>query len=133
MTEQRRSRGRSERPHDHRHGADRGVRRRLSSPAWLAHAAGVALSGLAVGFVALFVAVLAAGGDIALVTRPLPMRIALALPPAIAVLTAATTAGAVLAWANGYWSLRGRLHQTAVALLGLGFSWQLAALGLLSL
>jgi hypothetical protein len=59
------------------------------------------------------------------------MRVALALPPIVAVLALATAAGAVLAWRHRYWSLAARVHQTVLAALGLGFVWGLAALGLL--
>lgn len=110
-----------------------GVKRRLTSLSWLARAAGVGLSSVSIGFVVLFMFVLETGGDLTLITQPLPMQIALALPTVIAVLTAATTVGTVLAWWNSYWSLRMRLHQTVLTLLGLGFSWQLATLGFLPL
>lgn len=111
----------------------RGLKRRVSSPSWLARAAGVGLSSVSIGFVALFVIVLESAGQLALITRPLPMRLALALPYLIASLTLATTAGAVLAWRYRYWSLSARIHQTLLALLGVAFSWQLAVLGFISL
>ena len=110
-----------------------GIKRRVLSLSWLARAAGVGLSSVSVGFIVLFVFVLETGGDLTLLTRPLPMRIALALPTVIAVLTTATTVGTVLAWWNRYWSLRARLHHTVLTLLGLVFSWQLAHLGFLAL
>ena len=110
-----------------------GITRRLRSPPWLSRAAGVGLCSVSIGFVVLFVFVLETGGDLTLITRPLPMQIALALPPVIAVLAAGTAGGAILAWWHGYWSLRIRLHQTVLAVLGVGFSWQLATLGFLSL
>jgi len=39
--------------------------------------------------------------------------------------------GAVAGWWCGYWSLAGRVHQTVLALLAVGFVWQLSALGFL--
>lgn len=105
--------------------------RRLTSLSWLGRAAGVGLCTVSLGFVVLFAFVVGTGGDLTLVSRPLAMQVALTLPPAIAVLTAATTVSAVSAWWNGYWSLRARLHQTLLALLGLGLSWQLATIGFL--
>lgn len=107
----------------------------LESPgkttAWLARVAGVGLSVVSVGFVFLFVFVLGKAGEVSLFTRPLSMRIVLAVPNFIAILTVATTIGVVLAWWNRYWSLRERIHQTLLALLGIVFSWQLAVLGFL--
>jgi hypothetical protein len=38
----------------------------------------------------------------------------------------------MLAVLDRYWSLTARIHQTIVALLGLGFSWQLSTLGFLA-
>lgn len=135
MTEQHISQQRTGEEHEY---VDRseyihGVKRRLTSLSWLARAAGVGLSSVSIGFVVLFMFVLESGGDLTLFTRPLPMQIALALPTVIAVLTIATTVGTLLAWWNSYWSLRVRLHQTVLTLLGLGFSWQLATLGFLPL
>ncbi|MCY4732084.1 hypothetical protein KY092_16095 [Natronomonas gomsonensis] len=103
----------------------------MTSPSWLSRAAGVGLCSVSIGFVVLFVFVLETGGDLTLITRPLPMQIALALPPVIAILAAVTAGGAILAWWHSYWSLRIRLHQTVLAVLGVGFSWQLATLGFL--
>ncbi len=111
----------------------RSLKRRSTSPAWLARAAGITLSIVSVGFVLLLLFVIGWIGELSLITRPLPVRIALVLPDVIAVLTVATTLGAVLAWWNRYWSLRARLHQTILALFGFGFSWQLATLGFLTL
>ncbi|MBZ6496646.1 hypothetical protein [Natrinema longum] len=111
----------------------RGLQRRLTSLAWLARAAGVGLSSVSVGFVSIFLLVLERGGELTLITRPLPMRIALAVPPLIAILALATTAGAILGWRNRYWSLSARIHQTILALLGLGFTWQLHVLGFTAL
>lgn len=110
-----------------------GLKRRLTSSSWLARAAGVGLSSTSIGFVMLFMVVLDSGGELTLFTRPLPMQLALILPYLIAVLTLGTTAGALLAWQNRYWSLSARVHQTILALLGLAFTWQLSALGFLPL
>jgi hypothetical protein len=133
MTDQRIPQHQTGRPdeRDDRNGFTYGIKRRLTSPSWLARTAGVALSSISIGFVVLFAFVLKIGGDLTLITRPIPMQIALALPAVIAALTAATMVGAGLAWWNSYWSVRARIHQTASALLGLGFCWQLATLGFL--
>ncbi|MDS0477195.1 hypothetical protein [Natrinema sp. 1APR25-10V2] len=111
----------------------RGLQHRNTSPAWLARAAGIGLSVVSVGFVLLLPFVIGRYGELSLITRPLPVQITFVLPYVIAALTVATTIGTVLAWWNQYWSLRARLHQTILALLGLGFSWQLATLGFLAL
>ncbi|WP_336000209.1 hypothetical protein [Halorientalis halophila] len=107
------------------------IKRRLASLSWLARAASVGVSSLAIAFVLLFGYVLETGGDLTLITRPLPMQLVLALPSLIGALTLGTTAGALLAWRYRYWSLAARIHQTILALLGLLFSWQLTTLGLL--
>lgn len=131
MTDQQRTR----QIHDSndRGGITHGVKRRLTSPSWLARAAGVGLSSVSIGFVVLFVFVLETGSELTLITRPLPMQMALALPYLIGVLTLGTTAGALLAWRYRYWSRTARIHQTILALLGLAFSWQLSTLGFLAL
>lgn len=120
------------REHANRNSVTHGFKRRLASASWLARAASVGLSGISVGFVVLFVFVLETGGDVTLFTRPLLMQFALALPYVIVVLTFGTTVGGLLAWRYRYWSLRARIHQTAVALLGLAFCWQLSTLGFLA-
>jgi hypothetical protein len=134
MTDQHASRQRTEQQHeyDDRSGFTHGLRRRLTSASWLARAASVGSSSIAIGFVVLFASVLETGGDVALFTRPLPMRTALALPYLIAVSTVGTTAGALLAWRYRHWSLPVRIHQTVLALLGLAFCWQLSRLGFLA-
>lgn len=109
------------------------IRSRSMSPAWLARTAGILLSIVSVGFVLLLLFVVGTNGELSLITRPLPVQIALVLPHIIAVLTVATTVGTVLAWWNRYWSRSARLHQTILAILGLGFSWQLKTLGFLTL
>ncbi len=106
--------------------------RRLTSPSWLARTAGVALSGVSIGFVLLFMFVLETGGEVTLFTRPLTMQIALALPYLIGVLTLGTTAGVLLAWWYRYWSVPVRIHQTILALLGIALCWQLSLLGFLA-
>jgi len=118
--------------YDDRSGFAHSLKRRLTSPSWLARAAGAGLSGVSVGFVVLFVFVLGSGGTLTLITRPLPMQAALALPYLVAGLTVGTTVGALLAWRYRYWSLPARVHQTVLALLGLAFSWQLWTLGFLA-
>jgi hypothetical protein len=118
--------------HDGRRGFTVRLKRRLTSPPWLARAAGVGLSGVSLGFVVLFAFVLGSGGELTLITRPLPMQVALALPSLVAAFTLGTTVGTLLAWRYRYWSLAARIHQTILALLGLAFTWQLWTLGFLT-
>jgi len=128
----RRTRQRTGQRHEVPEGVVHGVKRRLTSPQWLARAAGVCLSGVSIGFVVLFVFIVETAGDLALITRPLPMRIALALPYLVATLAVGTAAGTLLAWRYRYWTRPVRIHQTVLTLLGLAFSWQLWTLGFLS-
>lgn len=134
MTDQHTSQQRTGTEHEHldRRGYTHGVKRRLTSALWLARAASIGLRSISIGFVILFAFILETGGDLTLITRPLPMQIALTLPYLIAVLTLGTTAGALLAWRYRYWSLPVRIHQTVLALLGLAFCWQLSTLGFLA-
>lgn len=111
-------------------GVTRGIKHRLTSLSWLSRAAGAGLSSVSIGFV---VFILETGGNLMLITRPLPMQIALALPCLIGVLALGTTADALLAWRYRYWSRITRIHQTILALLGLTFSWQLSTLEFLTL
>lgn len=106
-----------------------GLERRITSLSWLARASGVGLCFGSIGFVLLFVSVIERGGELTLITRPAPMRIALALPSLLVALALATAIGAILAWRYRYWSLRARVHQTILAVLGVGFVWQLYSLG----
>ncbi|WP_276259662.1 hypothetical protein [Haloglomus litoreum] len=122
----------TDRSHDRHSTAPTRGSRRLTSPRWLARAAGAGLSLTALGFVLSFLLVVG-GGTRTLLTRPLPVQIVLGLPYVVVALTAGTTLGAALAWRYRYWSLTGRLHQTALALLGLVFCWALAVLGFLGL
>ncbi|WP_284010445.1 hypothetical protein [Haloarcula pelagica] len=131
MTDTELSQHRSEQAQDSYSGLTHGVNRRLTSPAWLARATAVVLCALSIGFVGLFTVVLETGGDLTLITRPLQMRLALVLPYLIAGCALGTTVGALLGWRYRYWSLRVRIHQTVLAILGLGFSWQLSTLGFL--
>lgn len=119
--------------HDDSSVVSRDSKHRVITPSWLARAAAVGLSSVSIGFVVIFMVVLETGGELALITRPLPMRITLALPYLVVILTFATTGGALLAWRYRYWSLPVRIHQTILALLGIAFSWQLAVLGFLAL
>jgi len=134
MTDQHASQQQTGPQHEHsdRSGFAHRVKHRLTSPSGLARATGVGLSSVSIGFVVLFVFILEASGELTLITRPLPMQIALALPYLVGALTIGTTAGALLAWRYRYWSLRARVHQTVLALLGLGFSWQLTSLGFIA-
>jgi hypothetical protein len=133
MTDTELSQDRSEQAQDSYSGLTHGFTRRLTSPAWLARAAAVGLCALSIGFVGLFMLVLETRGDLTLITRPLSMQLALVFPYLIAVCALGTTAGALLGWRYRYWSLRVRVHQTVLAILGIVFSWQLSTLGFLTL
>ena len=135
MTDQQTTNQRTEQPYDEKEGRGiiHGLNHHLTSLPWLARAAGVGLSSVSIGFVVLFMFVLESGGDLTLITRPIPMQIALTLPYLIGVLTLGTTVGALLAWRSRYWSLSERIHQTILAILGFLFSWQLSTLGFLGL
>ncbi|MDJ1431920.1 hypothetical protein [Halostagnicola sp. A-GB9-2] len=109
-----------------------GIERRITSLSWIARASGVGLCFGSIGFVLLFVSVIERGGELTLITRPVPMRIALALPSLLVVFTLSTAVGALLAWRYRYWSLRARVHQTFLAALGVGFVWQLYSLGFIA-
>jgi hypothetical protein len=109
------------------------VTRRIPSASWLVRTASVALCVVALGFVSLFVLVLGRGGELALITRPLSLQVVLVLPYLVVAIALATAVGTVFAWIDRYWSLAARIHQTLLALLGLGFSWQLWVLGFVSL
>lgn len=109
----------------------RGAKRRLGSGAWLARGSAVGLCILSIAFVGLLAAPMALYGEVGLFVNSLPKRVALALPPAVAVFAVGTAAGAVASWRWRYWSLPARLHQTLLAVLGIGFVWQLHALGFL--
>lgn len=133
MTDQHTTNQRTEQPYDEKEdrGIIHGLKHRLPSLPWLARAAAVCLSSVSIGFVVLFMFILESAGDITLITRPVPMQIALTLPYLVGVLTLGTTLGALLAWRYRYWSLSARIHQTILAILGLLFSWQLSTLGFL--
>lgn len=134
MTDRHSSQQKTGQPHEHvdSSGFVYAVKHRLTSPSWLARFAGVSLNCIVVGFVGLLIFVLEIGGDLTLITRPLPMQIALVLPYFIGGLTFLTIVGALLAWRYRYWTLLARIHQTILALLGLMFCWQLSTLGLLT-
>lgn len=108
-----------------------GGKRRMRSPAWLARAASIGLCLASVGFICLFIAPIAMFGQVGLFLDSLPKRIALALPPFIVVFAVGTVIGSGLGWWKQYWSVWARIHQTIVALLGIGFVWQLSTLGLI--
>lgn len=105
--------------------------RRLTTPAWLARVSALGLCVSSLGFVALVVAGFAIEGELAIVTTPLPLRLALWLPPFVAAFAAGTLAGAVVGWYDRYWSFPVRIHQTILAALGVLFVWQLFAHGFL--
>ncbi|MFP8951864.1 serine hydrolase [Natrialbaceae archaeon A-arb3/5] len=109
----------------------RRLRSRLRRPSWLARAAAVALCVVSLSLVGLLIVGFGSGGEHAFVVMPLSIRVALALPPFVGLFAVATVVATALAWHNGYWSRRARLHQTALAVLGLAFVWQLFQLGLL--
>lgn len=115
-----------------RTGDQRGaLRRRLGRPAWLARAVAVCLCLVSLAFVALVAAGFVVAGQLAVITRPLPLRVGLVLAPVVAVLAVGTVGGTLLAWYNGYWSRAARIHQTVLATLALVFVWQLVSLGFL--
>lgn len=109
----------------------RGFERRVTSRAWLGRAAGVGLCVAAVGFVGALVVAVGLHGELALVTRPPTMQVALALPYLVACLALATTVGTLSAWRHGYWTFPTRVHYTLLTLLGLAFVWQLSTIGFL--
>lgn len=108
-----------------------GIGRRLRSPPWLARAAGVGLCTVSLALVGAFVGAVWSGGLAAFLLGPPAMRVTVLLSPLVVPLAIGTAAGAVAGWYHGYWSRAVRLHQTVLALLGLGFVWKLTALGLL--
>lgn len=99
--------------------------------AWLTRVASVGLCLASLVFVVSFAAVFGISGLPALVTPTPLMRLALALPYVVMLLTIATAIGTGIAWRRSSWSLWARLHQTVVAVLGIAFVWQLFALGFL--
>lgn len=103
--------------------------RTASHPPWLARAAAVSLCLVSLAFVGLVAAGFAVDGQLAVVTEPAPLRVALVLPPLVAAFAAATVVSAAVAWREGYWSRAARVHQTLLAVLGTLFVWQLAVLG----
>lgn len=82
-------------------------------------------------FVGLVVLGFAFEGQLAIVTALFPIRLALVLPPMIGRLTLAAVVGSVYAWRRRYRTRLARIHYTLVALLGVMFTWQLAAVGFL--
>lgn len=104
---------------------------RIRNPAWLARAASVGLCASAIGFIIIFAYVFESGGELALITNPTPMRLALVLPYFALIFTIAMIVGTGLGWWNHYWSLTVRIHQSILAILGIGFTWQLFVLGFL--
>jgi hypothetical protein len=57
---------------------------------------------------------------------------ALLVPQVCVGLAGVALLGSIVAWSNGYWRLSGRLHDTLVALAGVGFAWFLYYWNLLS-
>jgi hypothetical protein len=115
----------------HRRGLRHALRNRFLSPRWLARSSAVALSVTSIAFALGFVLIFGDHGLTLFVSNPPTTRAVLVLPSLVAVFAFGTTVGAVLAWRDGDWSRLGRLHQTLLAVLGLAFVWQLAALGFL--
>lgn len=120
-----------DRGHGHVRGVRHALRTRVRSTRWLARASAVGLSVTSIAFAVGFVVVLGDHGLTLFVSNPPAIQAVLVLPALVAVFAVGTTVGAVLAWREGYWSLLGRLYQTILAVLGLAFVWQLAALGFL--
>lgn len=94
---------------------------------------GVLLSATAVIFSLCLLLLLDNGGELALITRPLPVRIILLLPYLLALFALGTAVSIPIAWRRSYWSRGVRIHQTLLAILGLGFTWQLFELGFLAI
>lgn len=107
----------------------RGITTRLRSRPWLARACGVGLAVVSLGFLAALAAVITLGGQLLLITAPLPVQVVFAIPYVVVILTVGTILGAGAGWYNGYWSLLGRIHQTLLAVLGVLFVLGLANLG----
>lgn len=106
---------------------------RLPSPAWVARVSGVWLSATAVIFSLGLLLLLENGGELALITRPLPVRMILLLPYLVALFALGTAISIPIAWRQSYWSRGVRIHQTLLAILGLGFTWQLFEHGFLAI
>lgn len=106
-------------------------KQQIRSPAWLTRVASVGLCVSATGFVITFAFVLESSGELALITNPTPMRLTFVLPYFVLLSTIGTIVGTGLVWWNHYWSLPARIHQTILAILGIGFTWQLFVLGFL--
>lgn len=109
----------------------RALGRRVGNLAWVGRASAVGLCLSSIAFVAGFVFVLSSGGNLALATVPLLLRVVFALPYLVALFAFGTVAGAVSGWRQGYWSLAGRVHQTILAVIAVVFAWQLLVLGFL--
>jgi hypothetical protein len=109
----------------------RALGRRVGNFAWVGRASAVGLCLSSIAFVAGFVFVLSSGGNLALATVPLLLRVVFALPYLVALFAFGTVAGAVSGWRQGYWSLAGRVHQTILAVIAVVFAWQLLVLGFL--
>ena len=109
----------------------RALGRRVGNLAWVGRASAVGLCLSSIAFVAGFVFVLSSGGNLALATVPLLLRVVFALPYLVALFAFGTVAGAVSGWRQGYWLLAGRLHQTILAVIAVLFVWQLLVLGFL--
>lgn len=108
-----------------------GIKRRLKSPPWVFRAVAVGLCLTSLVFVGLLLVAISKGGEIAFITKPPSMRAALLLPYVVLLFTGGTVLGALAGWWQRYWSVKTRIHQTILALLGVTFSWQLAVLGFL--
>jgi hypothetical protein len=102
-------------------------------PPWWQVARWVAAAGCATGlaFIVAMVITLASDTSEFLYGVPTSFRLLMLLPILFAGLTAATLAGTVEVWRNGYGSLLARAHYTAVALGMAGCLWFLAAWNLL--
>ncbi len=103
-----------------------------TGPARVARWSALALSLTVVAFAAAFGAgMVIGGGDLAFVIEPLPLRLAEALSYLVPVATVVVVVATIVAWRRAGWSWPVRLHQGAVSLLGVAFTWQLASLGVL--
>ncbi len=101
-------------------------------PARVARWSAVALSLTVVAFAGAFALGMAlGGGDLAFVVEPLPLRFAAVLSYLVPLATGVVVVATLLAWRRAGWSWPVRLHQSAVGLLGVAFTWQLTSLGVL--
>ena len=79
----------------------RALGRRVGNLAWVGRASAVGLCLSSIAFVAGFVFVLSSGGNLALATVPLLLRVVFALPSLVSLFAFGPVAGAVSGWRQG--------------------------------